>query len=115
MGLQAKRAPDPTDRHAVEAGGFGQFASTPVGLAARCALQRLNDDCFDLVVTDLARGPGTRLVVKSFESRLQKTPGATSPPYPESLATSWPPFCVQTFRHRPAPLARVATARTDCL
>jgi len=73
MGLHAERAPHAADRHAAEAGRFSQFARAPVRLSTRRSLQCLNDDLLNIVVSDLARGTRSRLIIESFQSCLQKS------------------------------------------
>jgi hypothetical protein len=73
MRLQAERAPNPADRHPAEPGGFGQAARAPMGLSSGRAFQSLNDHLLDLGIAYLARGPGSRLVIQSFQASLQKS------------------------------------------
>src|SRR4051812_5723252 len=71
MGLQSERAPDAADRHAAEAGGFSQFTRAPVRLSTWRSLQCLNDDLLNMLVSDLARGTRSRLIIESFHSCLR--------------------------------------------
>src|SRR5881398_3187191 len=73
MRLQTEGAPNPADRHATEPGGLGQAARAPMRLGARCTFQGLNHNLLDLSIGDLAGRSGSRLVIESFQSSLQKS------------------------------------------
>src|ERR1700682_4549184 len=73
MRLQAERAPNPADRHTAEPGGFGQAARTPMRLSPGRAFQSLNEPLLDLGIAYLAGGPGSWLVIQSFQASLQKS------------------------------------------
>ena len=68
MRLQAEAAPDPMDRGRRMAHGFGHGPQAPVGRAFRPCLQRVAEGGGDLVVADLTRRAGTRLVVKPVQA-----------------------------------------------
>src|SRR5215471_15616896 len=100
MGLQSKCTPDSTDRHSAHSSDLRQFARTPVSLTTRCAFQRLNDDLFDLLVTDLPRASWSRLIMKPVNPRLQKPRS----PFPNHARRTPQLFCrcfvIQTLRAR---------------
>src|SRR3954453_21522886 len=72
MGLQSERAPDAADHHAAEARGFSQFARAPVRLSTWRSLQCLNDDLFNMRISDLARGTRSRLIIESFQPCIEE-------------------------------------------
>src|SRR5215831_20116156 len=73
MRLQTEGPPNAADGHAAEPGSFGQTTRAPMGLAARRALQGLNHHPLDVGVAYLTGRPRSRLVVESFQTRLQKS------------------------------------------
>ena len=74
--LQAEGAPDPVHRRRREAGCPGHRVAAPVGWIIGQRLQRPRHHLGDLVVADLARRTGPRLVVEPGEA----LGGETSPP-----------------------------------
>ena len=76
--LQAESPPDAVHRRRRQTRRPGHRAAAPVGRVLRHRLQRPRHHFGDLVVADLARGAGTRLVVEPVEALVGKAaaPGA---------------------------------------
>src|SRR6202158_2104041 len=72
MRLQSKCPPYPADGRAAQPRGFRQFACAPVRLSARRAFQCLNDDLFDLFITDFTWTTRSRLIIEPIHTRLQE-------------------------------------------
>jgi hypothetical protein len=65
--LQPEGLPDAAHGRAADPAGLRHVAQTLVGRPLRRRFQRANDDCLDLVVRNLSRGPGSRLVARPVQ------------------------------------------------
>src|SRR5215813_4658460 len=68
MRLESERPPDLLDRRTAEATRFGHAAAAPVRLAAGRLLERPHDHSLDVLIADLPRRPGPRLVVQPVDA-----------------------------------------------